>query len=185
MWFPDFFAAARAVRGIIQAGMYPANCRILDPEEARNTGAGDGSAALMVLGFEGWDGPLDDLHARALAAAADHGGRAAADFSPAERWRTAFIRMPYTRERMVKRAIIADTVETAVTWDRFEALHAAVTKATLAAIREATGRPGRITCRFTHVYPDGPAPYSRFMRWGGAGRCSNSGGRSRRRRARR
>jgi alkyldihydroxyacetonephosphate synthase len=162
VWFPDFFAAARAVRAIIQAGLAPANCRILDPEEARNTGAGDGTAALMVLGFEGWDGPLDALHARALDCAADHGGRPAPDLGPAERWRTAFIRMPYAREKMVPRAIIADTFETAVTWDKFEALHERVTSSVLAAIEEATGRKGRITCRFTHVYPDGPAPYFSF-----------------------
>lgn len=32
----------------------------------------------------------------------------------------------------------------------------------MAAIREATGRPGQVTCRVTHVYPDGPAPYFTF-----------------------
>ena len=26
-------------------------------------------------------------------------------------------------------------------------------------MREALGEPCRVTCRFTHVYPDGPAPY--------------------------
>ena len=31
--FPDFFSAARALRVISQAGLYPANCRILDAEE--------------------------------------------------------------------------------------------------------------------------------------------------------
>ncbi len=80
----------------------------------------------------------------------------------AARWRTAFIRMPYARERMVPRAIITDTFETAITWDRFKALHAAVARATEQGIREVTGRPGQITCRFTHVYPDGPAPYFTF-----------------------
>jgi alkyldihydroxyacetonephosphate synthase len=44
--FVDFFAAARAVRAIAQAGLYPSNCRILDPQEAQNTGAGDGTAAI-------------------------------------------------------------------------------------------------------------------------------------------
>lgn len=165
VWFPDFFTAAVALRALLQSGLTPANCRIIDPEEVRNTIAGDGSAALMVLGFEGWDRPLDDLLSRALALVQDHGGRAE-DAAPGEsaagRWRTAFIRMPYARERMVPRAIISDTFETAVTWDRFEALHAAVTKAVLGAIREATGRPGQITCRITHVYPDGPAPYFSF-----------------------
>jgi alkyldihydroxyacetonephosphate synthase len=27
------------------------------------------------------------------------------------------------------------------------------------ATRAALGEPCRVTCRFTHVYPDGPAPY--------------------------
>jgi len=165
VWFPDFFQAAAAVRALLQAGLTPANCRILDPEEVRNTGSGDGSAALMVLGFEGWDHPLESLFSRALALAADHGGRAAhaePGQGAAEKWRTAFIRMPYARERMVPRAIISDTFETAITWERFESFHAAVTRATLDAIREVTGRPGQITCRVTHAYPDGPAPYFSF-----------------------
>ena len=50
--FKDFFSAARAVRAISQAGLYPSNCRILDPAEAYNTGAADGSVAIMVLAFE-------------------------------------------------------------------------------------------------------------------------------------
>ena len=50
--FQDFFTAASAVRAISQAGLYPSNCRILDPAEAFNTGAADGSVAIMVLAFE-------------------------------------------------------------------------------------------------------------------------------------
>jgi len=34
-----------------------------------------------------------------------------------------------------------------------------VKQATLSAIREVTGREGTCTVRFTHLYPDGPAPY--------------------------
>ncbi len=167
--FADFFSAARAVKAIAQAGLYPANCRILDPQEAANTGAGDGSAAIMVLAFESGDHPLDAWVARALECCADHGGtperpgeRDAHREGAAEQWRTAFIRMPYARERMIRRAVIADTFETAITWERFERLHDRVKAATEAAIREATGRPGQVTCRFTHAYPDGPAPYFSF-----------------------
>jgi alkyldihydroxyacetonephosphate synthase len=167
--FKDFFAAARALRVIAQAGLYPANCRILDPAEAYNTGAGDGSAAIMVLAFESGDHPVDAWMKRALECCADHGGAAEAAGRPdahrdgaAGVWRNAFIRMPYARERMVPRAIISDTFETAITWDRFEAFHDKVKAATAQAIREATGRPGQVTCRFTHVYPDGPAPYFSF-----------------------
>src|SRR6201987_1346720 len=72
--FADFLAAARAVRAIAQAGLYPSNCRILDPQEAQNTGAGDGTAAILVLAFESADHPLETWMGRALECCADHGG---------------------------------------------------------------------------------------------------------------
>ncbi len=174
--FRDFFAAARAVRSIAQAGLFPANCRVLDAQEAFNTGAGDGSSAVMVLAFESGDHSVDPWMQRALECCSDHGATAdvveGADAhreGAAGRWRNAFIRMPYGRERMVARAIISDTFETAITWDRFERFHDAVKAATEAAIRDVTGRPGQVTCRFTHVYPDGPAPYFTFHALGGHG----------------
>jgi alkyldihydroxyacetonephosphate synthase len=77
-------------------------------------------------------------------------------------WRSAFIRMPYAREPLVRRAIISDTFETAITWERFEAFHDTVKAATEKAIHEVTGYAGQVTCRFTHTYPDGPAPYFTF-----------------------
>jgi alkyldihydroxyacetonephosphate synthase len=40
--------------------------------------------------------------------------------------------------------------------------HDRVKTATEASIKQATGRAGEVTCRFTHVYPDGPAPYFTF-----------------------
>jgi alkyldihydroxyacetonephosphate synthase len=167
--FMDFFTAARALRLLSQAGLYPANCRILDAEEAFNTGAGDGSVAIMVLAFESADHPLDAWMARALECCADHGGvpegagrTDAHREGAAGQWRNAFIRMPYGRERMTPRGIISDTFETAITWDRFETFHDQVKAAAEQAIRDATGRPGQVTCRFTHVYPDGPAPYFSF-----------------------
>ena len=42
----------RAVRALSQSGLYPTNCRLIDAREAGLTGAGDGSHALLVLGFE-------------------------------------------------------------------------------------------------------------------------------------
>ncbi len=44
--------------------------------------------------------------------------------------------------------------------------------ATLDAIRRATGRDGQVTCRFTHVYPDGPAPYFTFHALGRHGQLA-------------
>ena len=160
--FPSFFAAAQAVRALSQAGLYPSNCRILDPREAYNTGAGDGSSAIMALAFEGADHPLEAWMTRALECCADHGGAPEPENAAAGLWRTAFIRMPYSREFLTPAGLIVDTFETAITWDRFEALHEAVKAATERAILEATGVKGEVTCRFTHIYPDGPAPYFSF-----------------------
>jgi alkyldihydroxyacetonephosphate synthase len=70
--------------------------------------------------------------------------------------------MPYAREFLTPAGLIVDTFETSITWERFEALHDSVKAATARAIEQATGRPGEVTCRFTHVYPDGPAPYFSF-----------------------
>jgi len=175
--FKDFFSAARALRAISQAALYPANCRILDPQEAHNTGAADGGVAIMVLAFESGDHAVDAWLRRALECCADHGGTPEASeqtdahrTGSAGKWRNAFIRMPYARERLVPRAIIGDTFETAITWERFESFHDRVKAATERAIEHATGRPGQVTCRFTHVYPDGPAPYFSFHALGRHGR---------------
>ena len=176
--FTDFFAAARAVRAIAQAGLYPANCRILDPDEARNTGAGDGTAAIMVLAFESADHPLDPWIARALECCADHGGAPESAVAagriataPPAIWRNAFIRMPYAREHLVPRAIIADTFETAITWDRFEAFHDAVKAATEAAIREVDRpRPARSPAASPMSIPTGRRRISRSMRSAGTAR---------------
>jgi alkyldihydroxyacetonephosphate synthase len=51
-----------------------------------------------------------------------------------------------------------ETFETVVTWDRLDALVAHVTAAVTDALVQVCGG-GRVTCRLTHVYPDGAAPY--------------------------
>jgi alkyldihydroxyacetonephosphate synthase len=47
---------------------------VLDPAEARNNGVGDGKVAILVLGFESADHPLDAWVKRALELVADHHG---------------------------------------------------------------------------------------------------------------
>jgi alkyldihydroxyacetonephosphate synthase len=176
--FADFYQAAECVRAIAQAHLYPANCRLLDAGEALVNGAGDGTHAVLVLNFESADRPMDALMARALELVRAHGGsydEAALGKAGAQRegaagqWRDAFLRMPYFREVLTPRAIITETFETAITWDRFRHFHDQVKQATERAIQEVTGRPGIVTCRFTHVYPDGPAPYFSFHALGRPG----------------
>ena len=169
--FTDFFDAARAVRAVSQAGLFPANVRIVDGTELQVNGAGDGSFTLMVVSFESADHPVDAWMARAEQCCLDHGAEvdvAWRDNPEAHlqgavgAWRTAFIRMPYNREQLTPRGIISDTFETAITWDRFEEFYGAIKEATQQAIRDVTGHDGAVSCRFSHAYPDGPAPYFAF-----------------------
>ncbi len=176
--FAAFERAVEAVRALAQAGLYPANCRLLDPLEAVNNEAGDGAHAVLVLAFESADHPVDAWLARALEVCADSGGtypretvagQNAHRSGAAGRWRERFLRMPWFREELTARGIISDTLETAVTWDRFLPLYASVKEATERGIQEATGHPGWVSCRLTHLYPDGPAAYFTF---GGLGNTS-------------
>ncbi len=67
--FASFLAGAECVRAISQSGLHPSNCRLLDAGEAALTMAGDGSHALLVLGFESADHPVaggDGAGARAV-----------------------------------------------------------------------------------------------------------------------
>jgi alkyldihydroxyacetonephosphate synthase len=155
--FDSFLGGAEAVRALAQSELDPANCRLIDALEAAQTGAGDGSDALLALGFESADHPVDAWLDRALAICREHGGRYEEEGGDRAlgSWREAFLRMPYLRDLLVRLGVFTDTFESAVTWDRFPAFHASVT----AAVEEALGAPCRVTCRLTHVYPDGPAPY--------------------------
>jgi alkyldihydroxyacetonephosphate synthase len=163
--FPSFLAGAECVRAIAQSALHPANCRLLDPGEARLTSAGDGSRAVLVLGFESTDHPVDAAMRRALELCAEHGGevtrreRPGAGGGAVGSWRAAFLAAPYLRDTLVAMGVLSETFETAITWERFPRFHARVSDAATAAVREACGEPGHVFCRFTHVYADGPAPY--------------------------
>ncbi len=168
--FPDFIAGANAVRAVAQAGLYPANCRLLDPGEAANAGANQGEAAVLVLAFESADHELEPWMKRALEICAELGGKIpegagrtrtdaeATHEGAAGAWREAFIKAPYLRDVLISMGIVNDTFETAITWDRFANYHAQLMESGTDAIRRICGK-GTMTCRFTHAYPDGPAPY--------------------------
>jgi alkyldihydroxyacetonephosphate synthase len=177
--FEGFDAGAEAVRELAQSTLYPTNCRLLDATESAVTGAGPAGKALLVLGFESAHDPVDEEMRLALECAGDHGGELeSTDRGPrfaedgdgkssdaVSSWRSAFLGAPYLRDTFVAIGVLSDTFETAITWDRFADFHASVTDAARAAIAAACGSPPdgagspRLSCRFTHVYPDGPAPY--------------------------
>jgi alkyldihydroxyacetonephosphate synthase len=72
--FAGFADAVQASLELAQSGLHPANCRLLGHDEALMSGSGDGSHAILVLGFESADHELGPWLARALEICASHGG---------------------------------------------------------------------------------------------------------------
>jgi alkyldihydroxyacetonephosphate synthase len=88
-----------------------------------------------------------------------------AEQSSVDSWKGAFLLAPYLRDTFVACGVLSETFESAITWDRFEDFHAETMAAVRAKVAEVCDAPAegpgapRVSCRFTHVYPDGPAPY--------------------------
>lgn len=168
--FTDYSDAMQATREIAQAGLYPANCRLLDPVEAILNAGTPTSGGVLVLGFDSASRPMDDAMSVALEICQDHGGtvpdgvrstdseQQTTRAGAAGTWRSSFIRMPYQRDALAQSSMIVETFETSCTWDKVEQLRDTVNAAAMAAF-ESLGITGLVSCRFTHIYPDGPAPY--------------------------
>ncbi|WP_117211210.1 FAD-binding oxidoreductase [Allorhizocola rhizosphaerae] len=145
--FAEYQAGVAASKDLAQSGLMPANCRLLDPLESLIAADSDSPMAALLLAFESADHPVESALDRAIELCRAHGGQVA----PRETsWRGNFLRAPYLRDALARLGVVVETFETACTWGSFEQLHAAVLDAVSPAIA---------TCRFTHVYPDGPAPY--------------------------
>lgn len=176
--FESWDAGWEATRRLAQAKLWPANLRLLDPELAKSSAGTGSGVALLIVGFESGELSQRSNIADALSIARDAGGsvddadvrveddseRPTGRGGPIGAWREAFI--PGASGGglggLVGLGLVAGTFETAVTWDRWPDLDAKVRSATLEAL-EATCGGGSLNCRFTHVYPDGPAPYYTYV----------------------
>lgn len=178
--FPDMAAALEGVRTIVQAGLYPAHLRLLDPFEAMVSGAlskagGPAGQAQMILGFEAAGRPVDTDFAAALDMARAAGGTVIGGDSGNEvrpegaaAWRSTFFRQPFIRDCMLDWGLVVDTFETAIPWSRAAHFYEEVRATTLAAVQAHCGSGG-VLGRTTHAYPDGIAFYFTFFGPGRAG----------------
>ena len=162
-----------ATRHIVQAKLWPANLRLLDPVEARQAAGLDGAQALLIIGFESSDVPQDAFMREAVGIARDHGGhiddgdiriddgsgKATGREGAVGAWRNAFIGVNAGATNGL--GLLNDTFETAVTWDHWPEFDAQVRAQVGRVLTETLGEH-TLSCRFTHVYPDGPAPYYSF-----------------------
>jgi len=171
-----FMAGARAVQRVSQAGLQPANLRLVyGAEIARMAQEADlQNSAVLFVGFETPDEQqdLDTLMRSALGLCEQCGGHVEGGWPAsfvtrgggqregiAGKWGTGFMRGGYTFSAAVLAGLILNTFETSVTWDRFfGGFHEEVLAASRKALAEHSDG-GVVTCRLTHVYPDGPAPY--------------------------
>lgn len=168
--FDSFYVGAQAIRQITQAGLYPANCRYLDEQDAQFYGAGDGKKSILLLGFESADHPVDAWLQRSLEICQDFGGEviqqagSGGDALKTSRsgaqgsWREQFRYLPRLMHTRAAMGVVSFTFETAYTWDKFEEVDTEIIRRLKQAQAEITG--GGIVCRrFSFLYPDGPAPY--------------------------
>jgi alkyldihydroxyacetonephosphate synthase len=178
--FREFSAGVAAARALVQSGLGPSNARLLDSHEARMHRVRFDGTSVLLIAFESADHPLDPWLARAVELATDHGGELvsgpthsdsegrsggndqASRSTAAGAWRQAFFDAPYMQSALLSIGVLSDTFETACSWSQFPELHARVTAAVSRALAEECGG-GLVACRFTHLYPDGPAPYYTFV----------------------
>ena len=85
---------------------------------------------------------------------------------PGTRWFEGRFHGPYLRDPMMDRGVGVDTLETAASWSKIEALASAVRTALENTIRETAptqGGKGIVMCHISHAYPDGASLYFTFI----------------------
>ncbi len=174
--FPTFKAGAAAARALAQSGLNPSNARLIDAMEAFNNGLGDGRSPVLIVGFESHQREVSHWMQEALAICKAESGtwdenrtKAKTRSKKGDAWKNSFLLAPYLRDECMKLGLIAETFETAVTWDQFPDFYKNVKKAAQQAVQKYCGI-GTVTCRFTHIYPDGPAPYFTIIAKGEKGK---------------
>ena len=159
---PSFAEGCEMLRALAQDEVAPDVARLSDgPETALTFALGglprvvrdrQGERCLLVAGWEGEAGAIRSR--RGAAAKRVRGLRLGRSFG--EAWASHRFDGPHLRDDLMDRGVLVETLETATTWDRLEALHAGV-GAALAGALAAT--PPLVGCHVSHVYPDGASLY--------------------------
>jgi alkyldihydroxyacetonephosphate synthase len=197
---PSFAAGAEAFRALEQAGDAPDVARLSDAEETRfslivsgaTTGTkgewlsrylGARNVAGGCLMVTGWlDAPEAIGRRRTAAAAAIRAvGGAGLGTSAGRSWERGRYHGPYLRDHLLDRGVMAETLETATTWDNLHVLYRAVGDALRSALT-ARGTPPIVWCHISHLYPTGCSLYFTFLarqeagaeleQWGAAKRAA-------------
>ncbi len=186
--FHDFANGAAAIRTAIQDELPATMLRLSDADETRfyrvfgalgkprglkdkiadfvlESRGFDSNACALIAGFEG-NAHTVSASQKHFAAIARKFGAMALGEGQGKRWREGRFHGPYLREPMMDRGIGVDTLETATSWSRIDALRTAVRTALDTAMRETAPRPGAhgvVMSHISHSYPNGASLYFTYF----------------------
>ncbi len=180
---PSFAEGVEAARELMQTGVRPAVLRLSDEAETQSTlalratpqgfaasaerlgrwylarrGLSLESGSIMILGFEGREAEVRGDRGVAKRVLSRHGAVSLGG-GPGRAWRRGRYEAPHLRDLLLDQGIMIDTLETAVTWDRYLPLHAAVRD----RLREALGDRSVVMAHLSHSYTDGGSIYYTFL----------------------
>ena len=176
---PAFDAGIEALRALAQAGCAPDLARLSDEQETRISLALASHPAparalraymharrqhrpcLAIVGFDGDRGQSGGRRARARSILRRHGA-VMLGTAPAKAWVKGRFHGAYTRDELMSRGVLVDTLETATTWSALRDLHRDVGAALRGALG-ARGTPAVVMCHISHLYPTGASLYFTFL----------------------
>lgn len=167
---PDFASGAAAVRRVARSDARPTVLRMSDEAEtAVNLASPDAigsddtsGGCLVITRFEGRESDCADRRARVAALLTDAG---ATDLGagPADAWAHGRFDAPYLRDALLAIGVGCETLETATTWSRVEALRSGVSTALTAALGSEDGpwsaSPALVLCHISHTYATAASLY--------------------------
>ncbi len=186
--FRDLASGTAAMREAVQDGIATTMLRLSDAAETRfyrafgavgkrksisdrltqiylDTRGFDDKACVLIAGFEGTDAEVSAARGAFETIAKKHRALSIGE-GQGKRWKDGRFHGPYLRDPMMDRGAGVDTLETATSWSRLEALYIAVRDALDKAMRETAPRDGAhgiVTCHISHSYPDGASLYFTYI----------------------
>ena len=187
--FRDFASGAAAIRAAVQTGLPATMLRLSDAQETRfyrtfsslgkkrslkdrfadfylQRRGFDAKACALIAGFEGDADAVELWRMQFGRLAKSHFGAIELGRGQGERWRAGRFHGPYSRDPMMDRGLGVDTLETATSWSKIDALCTAVRSALDTAMRETAPRPGAhgvVMSHISHAYPDGASLYFTYI----------------------
>lgn len=172
--FPDFATGLAAFRALQREGVVPTVTRLSDPAETKANLALSGGTktralvaylaarghrrgCLAIVGQEGTPAEVTRRRAASTAVLKAHGGLSLGP-APGRAWEHGRYHGPFLRDDLLDAGYLVETLETATTWTKLPALHAAVSAALTGALTHQ-GREPLVMSHLSHLYAEGASLY--------------------------